>query len=501
MRFSVPCLFAALTALAAPAAAGAQMCTGLQVGEPSAYRFYTAPGAGNFVQVDGVALGRELDPSFGLVLDYAHRPFALDDPDYFTCTTNTPSGRELDVVAGTFTAQLAGAVAFGDRMQLGLNLPFIAYTWGEGYRWQDGDPPRPYSFPSGSGTALGDPRLHAKLRLFEQDLGGDAHLGLAVVGWLSFPVARAMIPRRYAGEPGLAGGGHLVLGFRWSGLRAAINIGAALREDAQLIRSRRTSELTWGVALAYDFHTVFGALAEITGQTTFGLVYDNEAPTEARGALYVRVGDLRVVIGAGAGLVYAIGVPVVRVFAGATWDPLPRRDSDGDGLNDDLDACPTDPEDRDGNGDEDGCPDLDDDGDGIADADDRCRDAREDRDGHDDEDGCPDLDDDGDGVPDGYDSCPGEPEDIDGDRDTDGCPDNDRDRDHLTDDVDACPDDPEDTDGLGDEDGCPELDFDGDGLPDDQDECADRAEDPDGFEDGDGCPEEGGGGSRPARGR
>lgn len=77
-------------------------------------------------------------------------------------------------------------------------------------------------------------------------------------------------------------------------------------------------------------------------------------------------------------------------------------DRDHDGILDNDDNCPDDPEDKDGYQDEDGCPDADNDGDGIVDTDDNCPDDPEDKDGHQDQDGCPDCDDDGDGVP----ECP-----------------------------------------------------------------------------------------------
>jgi outer membrane protein OmpA-like peptidoglycan-associated protein len=48
------------------------------------------------------------------------------------------------------------------------------------------------------------------------------------------------------------------------------------------------------------------------------------------------------------------------------------KDSDGDGIPDDVDKCPLDPEDKDGFQDEDGCPDPDNDNDGIVDAMDAC---------------------------------------------------------------------------------------------------------------------------------
>ena len=43
-----------------------------------------------------------------------------------------------------------------------------------------------------------------------------------------------------------------------------------------------------------------------------------------------------------------------------------ERDSDGDGIPDDIDKCPLEPEDKDGFQDEDGCPDPDNDNDGIV---------------------------------------------------------------------------------------------------------------------------------------
>ncbi|MBN1947392.1 MAG: OmpA family protein [Bradymonadales bacterium] len=73
-------------------------------------------------------------------------------------------------------------------------------------------------------------------------------------------------------------------------------------------------------------------------------------------------------------------------------------DSDGDGLLDDVDQCPYEPEDFDGFEDEDGCPDYDNDGDGIPDVDDLCPNDPEDFDGFEDEDGCPDPDNDTDRV-------------------------------------------------------------------------------------------------------
>ncbi|MFK7989360.1 MAG: OmpA family protein, partial [Sandaracinaceae bacterium] len=137
-------------------------------------------------------------------------------------------------------------------------------------------------------------------------------------------------------------------------------------------------------------------------------------------------------------------------------DGCPDPDNDGDGVLDEPDGCPEEPEDQDGFEDQDGCPDPDNDGDGILDAPDACPNEPEDVNGVDDEDGCPEIDSDGDGLLDPVDTCPNQPEDIDRFEDEDGCPDNDNDQDRILDVDDACPNEAEVVNGVDDEDGCPD---------------------------------------------
>ncbi|MFL5305513.1 MAG: OmpA family protein [Polyangia bacterium] len=133
--------------------------------------------------------------------------------------------------------------------------------------------------------------------------------------------------------------------------------------------------------------------------------------------------------------------------------PAPTKpgDADGDGIADNVDKCPNDPEDKDGFQDADGCPDPDNDADGIPDKTDKCPNDPEDKDGFQDADGCPDPDNDADGIPDKADKCPNEPEDKDNFEDADGCPDPDNDKDGVLDAADKCPNDP----GPADNNGCP----------------------------------------------
>jgi OmpA-OmpF porin, OOP family len=163
--------------------------------------------------------------------------------------------------------------------------------------------------------------------------------------------------------------------------------------------------------------------------------------------------------------------------------PPTPKDTDGDGILDSTDKCPTDPEDKDGFEDEDGCPDFDNDQDGIPDVEDKCPNEP----GPAENQGCPIQDRDHDGIADNVDKCPDQPEDKDGFQDEDGCPDPDNDQDGIPDVSDKCPNEPEDKDGFQDDDGCPDLDNDGDGISDVEDKCPNEPGPPDSPQ-GKGCP-------------
>jgi len=183
-----------------------------------------------------------------------------------------------------------------------------------------------------------------------------------------------------------------------------------------------------------------------TGNTIFTLQNTPiEWNVEGRMKLPV-VGFERYFIGAGAGsrILGGYGAPDFRLvaFIGTFWpieDTNPHspearsrihasireslKDTDGDGIPDDIDACPTEPEDHKDPDPLDGCPQPSDrDGDGIPDNVDKCPDEPEDKDGIDDQDGCPEDDADKDGIPDAKDACPKEPGQPDPNPKKNGCP-------------------------------------------------------------------------------
>lgn len=120
--------------------------------------------------------------------------------------------------------------------------------------------------------------------------------------------------------------------------------------------------------------------------------------------------------------------------------PPVDKDSDGDGVFDSRDKCPTTP----GVAKYEGCPVPDTDKDGVFDDKDKCPDMP----GYAELDGCPYPDRDKDGVTDNKDRCPDEA----GSTKNDGCPIKDRDGDGVSDDTDRCPD----TAGPASNHGCPE---------------------------------------------
>jgi outer membrane protein OmpA-like peptidoglycan-associated protein/opacity protein-like surface antigen len=116
-------------------------------------------------------------------------------------------------------------------------------------------------------------------------------------------------------------------------------------------------------------------------------------------------------------------------------------DTDGDGINDDVDKCPNEA----GVAKYNGCPVPDSDKDGINDEEDKCPNEA----GIAKYNGCPIPDSDKDGINDEEDKCPSEA----GPASNNGCPVLDRDGDGVNDDADKCPD----VAGPASNNGCPEV--------------------------------------------
>jgi len=462
-----------------------------------------------------------LDPSFGLVINWARRPLSL--------SSAAPGGlwkdQDGNLIQSRFdvdnmvTANLQAALGLFKYFEVGLGIPLTLWNG-------DTDPP-PSSDPNNKdeggvdGQGAGDLGVYLKGRILNTS---KYPVGLGVALSAYFPTGDE---EKFLGSGRVTIAPSLIVDKEfWDGrFSLAANVGARIRTGTKSWTDERacglqtnpaqTSPCGTGTEIETSHHLTYGVgaaigivkgrfdfVAEIVGQTGFNGLFDadklNSAAELLGGFKLYLARNSYFAIGAGRGLRgpgdnYQYGSPDFRLFGAFIFEPS-IGDRDGDGIKDDVDRCPDDPEDQDDFEDEDGCPDPDNDKDGILDVDDRCPNEPEDKDGIEDEDGCPEpdeLDRDGDGIPDSVDKCPDDPEDKDGFEDEDGCPDPDNDQDGILDVDDLCPNDPEDKDGFEDKDGCPDPDNDKDRILDVDDKCPNEPETYNGYEDEDGCPDKG----------
>ncbi len=428
------------------------------------------------------------DFSFGLVLDYGH------------VLLRTPANSQL--IDHSFQGTLQFNYGIANQLVVGLDLPIDLMSGGQELD-ANGQPQAIYVNKWGPDRlnfqGVGYLGAHAKWRLTKVEHGFGLAVGMQIGQGLGDAAANA------GADPGFWFWPQLIAEKRFGStgqLRLAINGGFRGH-----ILSDTTLPLKEGTFVDGNLATYGGGASlrvleslDLVAETYATYLLANNASTGVRSSNEV-VGGIKLFternsyLMLGGGVRYTGGFEAAdqRVFLGFIFEPS-IGDRDGDGIKDDVDKCPDDPEDFDGFQDADGCPDPDNDNDGIPDVDDRCPNEPEDRDGDQDADGCPeggDGDRDGDGIPDNKDKCPDQPEDRDGFQDADGCPDPDNDNDGIPDKLDKCPNDPEDKDGFEDQDGCPDPDNDHDGIPDVKDKCPNDPETFNGFQDEDGCPDKG----------
>ena len=437
-------------------------------------------------------------------LGHGEFSFGLGALDWGYKLASFEGGGATYSVDNIITATLIGA--FGLKLgpvelELGVSAPLRIMGGDRGPDFE-GDPSTPNDDRDFKldGQGLGNVGLHLKTRLLKTSRKPGIGVGVVASVFLD-----TVDPKdRWLGEDQLV---PQVIGVidkefgRTRRLRMALNAGIRLRKERTFVDADTDgtitagNELPFGVAAAYAISKQkLDVVGEVIGSVPLGDRV-NYQKLEAIGGLKLYLArNSFLSLGAGAGLQPDKGGnPDLRAFIGIVFEPN-IGDRDGDGLKDDVDKCPDNPEDFDDFEDEDGCPEPDNDRDGIVDEDDDCPLVPEDKDGFQDEDGCPEgdaNDRDGDGILDNVDKCPDDPEDFDQFEDEDGCPDPDNDQDGILDVDDLCPNDPEDKDGFEDEDGCPDLDNDKDRILDKDDKCPNEPETYNGTEDEDGCPDRG----------
>lgn len=415
---------------------------------------------------DGLALFRPVvshkaivygQTAFGYTLNPLHTRNITTD-----ATTIHASGR--GVVKHQFTQYFSAGFQFLERFSVGLTLPVAWYQAGQNPRYPDaGITSSANSItPVGTdGTVASDIRIDARAVIARTANGRGAFGG------------QVSLFAPNGSTQAFGGNGQTTALFLLAGdydlkfLTLTANTGVHFRPSTAINDPTHGSGLGVGnewrwatgafIPLKEGKFRIGGTIFGQTGITSGGLTGNTSfttrnTPIEWNAEARIRFGkvgpfdDLWAGGGGGSLIVNGYGAPDMRIVAlVGTYIPVVdtnpvapdpkaqlrakwqgergKADRDHDGIPDEIDACPDQPEDHLGKEPNDGCPlPPDRDGDGIPDSIDQCPDQPEDFDGLADDDGCPEDDFDKDGVPDTSDACPREPGQPSPDPAKNGCP-------------------------------------------------------------------------------
>jgi len=320
-----------------------------------------------------------------------------------------------NIIPFRMAAHLIGAYQFHRRFELGVDLPFA-------YQGTNFAIVRNQGLPGEAdprAVGLGDVRVVPRFFILDPQ---STRVGLAAALDLRLPTGDGY---GLLGDASVVAFPKVEAEIPVGPVRILGNAGVKFRQHGQYLNLFVGNEYVIGGGAIvrfpdfWKFQNVQG-LAEMmmSTQTTapfnFSQADSLKTPWELMLGLRTKIGSrwgLEFDIGRGIGLRGGYGRPDLRMIGMLRYD-VDYKDRDGDGIPDDVDQCPDEPEDKDG---------------------------------FEDGDGCPDPDNDKDGIPDKEDACPNEP----GPKEFDGCPD--RDLDEVPDNVDKCPDVP----GPAENEGCP----------------------------------------------
>ncbi len=291
----------------------------------NAQRFRPSVDAEHTIWTDDSTVGQAKRFSGRLLFSYTRDPlvYRYDDGTVESILANVT---QLDLLAGYTVG----------RVRVGLLVPIVLRSFGG---------------TSEDTTDMGDVAFEVKGNILRRE---NDRVGLAAYGRVGLPTGLA---------PGLAADGFVA------------ELGAVADRDFGPLRMQGAAgvllppeygfeNVAWGpqvsvrAATGLTISPRFGVGLEVDAATALGGGDpDASSPAEVMASGWTRLGAGTVIrAGLGAGLNSGLGAPAMRAVLGVGFEPRVRRDTDGDAVWDDADACVGEPEDTDHWEDDDGCP-------------------------------------------------------------------------------------------------------------------------------------------------
>jgi cysteine-rich repeat protein len=276
----------------------------------------------------------------------------------------------VDVVGSRLSGYLDFAMGLRERFEIDVAVPFaLAQSTESGMA-------AGFTLKDAGTSAVGDARVGGSVLFYGRHTGPQVGLTATV----AVPVGSK---HSFTGDGGVGAELLATGGFVEPSYRVIVNGGVRFRPEANYVTSDQGTELIGraGIVVPVAHQRLMTSLeldlmARASGRDAGKAL---GSPILALlGARYHFPSGLCTGAGVGMGLTEAPGSPAVRMLVTVGYSPEPKKpkqgpppsplDSDGDGIVDNLDKCPSQPEDFNGFEDDDGCPDVESDKDKIVDS-------------------------------------------------------------------------------------------------------------------------------------
>lgn len=319
--------------------------------------FWPNPGPTRFATVGGTETVAQGQVGFGLVATYLSRPVVL------RVASPGPGGSDQYVVDNQVTGNFLFAYGVTERLQLDFALPVTFIQTGAG------------TSPLTGGadlrdTAVRDLRFGLAYALVPRArISPDANVDKTGAGHAWSMAGRFTVSAPtgdssdFAGERSAVFAPAITADYRYRILFAGIDVGARVRPVTEFAGARVGTQLTTGLGAGVDVldRERLSLMAEARGYVNFAEQHDTaqsafgissqpngKSITPAEWMISARTapllaGDVSFLAGGGGPIPIgdaAITVPRFRFVLGAVYAPT-ARDSDGDGIIDKNDFCPT----------------------------------------------------------------------------------------------------------------------------------------------------------------